>query len=323
MGRGAQTTSQAPHAQFPYTVGCSHLIAEATAEKETGVSVRIDMTFEGAGPDAGHGVDIDDVLKAAGHFKSAVRHVVAEMAGVDISRGRPSDEIRAQSTLRLLGSSHGSLIAHFEIGPPMNDSLTLEDRSEEAVAAICDAQSRGYDGLPPAARGELVALSEDLPDDIATVTIGEQKSGRQFQVKRQLWREPRRHHRDVQDQETLMHGWLREINWAQGTAQLHNWSGGYVTLTFEPSLAGKMRRHATEFVRVSGHGRINEADAWGKVQVLEITPAGSFNAKPFDLDAFLNDPDPKIFDPDKLVKIDLSDEEYESFIRAIEEGRGE
>ena len=43
--------------------------------------------------------------------------------------------------------------------------------------------------------------------------------------------------------------------------------------------------------------------------------------KPFDLDTFLNDPEPKIFNPDKLVRIDLTDEEWEAFNRAIREGR--
>lgn len=43
--------------------------------------------------------------------------------------------------------------------------------------------------------------------------------------------------------------------------------------------------------------------------------------KPFDLDAFLNDPNPNIFNPDELVRIDLTDEELEAFNRAIREGR--
>ena len=44
-------------------------------------------------------------------------------------------------------------------------------------------------------------------------------------------------------------------------------------------------------------------------------------SKPFDLDAFLNDPEPKIFNPDDLVPIDVTDEEWEAFDRAIREGR--
>ena len=33
-------------------------------------------------------------------------------------------------------------------------------------------------------------------------------------------------------------------------------------------------------------------------------------------------PNPKLFDPDKVVTIDLSDEEFESFLDAIHIGRG-
>ncbi len=58
--------------------------------------------------------------------------------------------------------------------------------------------------------------------------------------------------------------------------------------------------------------------------VAETVPAETELAelpKLFDLDAFLNDPNPKIFKPDEIVRIDLSDEELEAFNRAIREGR--
>ena len=43
--------------------------------------------------------------------------------------------------------------------------------------------------------------------------------------------------------------------------------------------------------------------------------------KPFDLDAFLNNPEPKIFNPDELIPIEATEEEWEAFDRAIREGR--
>ena len=58
--------------------------------------------------------------------------------------------------------------------------------------------------------------------------------------------------------------------------------------------------------------------------VAETEPAETTLAallKPFDLDAFLNNPEPKIFNPDELLRIDLTDEEWEAFNRAIREGR--
>ncbi len=44
-------------------------------------------------------------------------------------------------------------------------------------------------------------------------------------------------------------------------------------------------------------------------------------SKPFDLDTFLNNPEPKIFNPDELAPIEATDEEWEAFDRAIREGR--
>ncbi|MCY3919075.1 MAG: AbrB/MazE/SpoVT family DNA-binding domain-containing protein [Chloroflexi bacterium] len=121
-------------------------------------------------------------------------------------------------------------------------------------------------------------------------------------------------------EEALLFGWLREVNWARGTAQLHGYGGGYVPLRFEPALGDDMRRLATEYVEVRGRGRFNEHDRWTTVEVEKVIGTRSWR-EPFDIDALLNDPNPKIFDPDKVVTIDLSDEEFEDFLRAIPEGR--
>ena len=281
---------------------------------------RIDVIFIGSGPDAGHGVDLDDLRKVAEHLRNALRHVLADMMGTDISAGRPLDIIRAQSALRLVSASPGSLEAHFEVGRHTNGQAALEDHTDEAVTRILNSQNGGADMLPDAAKEALWSINNDLPTDIETVTVGEPNSRNRLRFTRKV--NSRRQNLGA-DEEAVLFGWLREINWAQGTAQLHDWGGDHVNLSFDTLLADDMRQFATEFVRISGFGRIDESDSWGRVRIREITPAGSFNTKPFDLVAFLNDPNPKVFDPDKLVKIDLSDAEYESFVRAIEEGRGE
>ncbi len=281
---------------------------------------RIDIIFKGSGPDAGHGVDLDDLSKVAEHLRNALRHVLADMMGTDISAGRPLDIIRAQSALRIVSNSPGSLEAHFEVGRHTNGQAALEDHTDEAVTRILNSQNGGTDTLPDAAKEALRSINDVLPADIETVTIGEPNSKNRLRFTRRV--NSRQQSRGAEE-EALLFGWLREINWAQGTAQLHDWGGDHVNLSFDTLLADDMRQFATEFVRIGGLGRIDESDSWGRVRIREIAPAGSFNTKPFDLEAFLNDPSPKIFDPDKLVKIDLSDEEYESFVRAIEEGRGE
>ena len=52
----------------------------------------------------------------------------------------------------------------------------------------------------------------------------------------------------------------------------------------------------------------------------QVTSTRSWS-EPFDLEAFRNDPNPKIFDPDKMVTIDLTQEEWEAFNRTLCEGR--
>ena len=98
----------------------------------------------------------------------------------------------------------------------------------------------------------------------------------------------------------LLHGWLKEVNWDKGTAQLHDVMGGFTRLVFDSALSQKMQRLATQFVEVRGSGRFNADDDWASVQVDSIsgTPSGR---EPFDLDAVLNEPNPRLFDPDRMV----------------------
>ena len=121
-------------------------------------------------------------------------------------------------------------------------------------------------------------------------------------------------------EEALLAGWLKEVNWHRGTAQLHDAAGGYVSLRFNPPLADEMRRLATQYVEVRGSGRFDDQDEWTTVHVEQLQETAT-RSEPFDLEAFLNNPEPKRFNPDEVVPIDLTDEEWEAFKRAIHEGR--
>ena len=94
----------------------------------------------------------------------------------------------------------------------------------------------------------------------------------------------------------LLHGWLKEVNWDKGTAQLDDVMGGYTRLVFDSALSLDMQRLATQFVEVRGSARFNADDEWVSVQVDSIsgTPSGR---EPFDLDAVLNDPNPEAVRP--------------------------
>ena len=121
-------------------------------------------------------------------------------------------------------------------------------------------------------------------------------------------------------EKALLYGWLKEVDWDGRTARLHDADGGSVRLSFGAELDGEMRRLATEYVEVRGRGRFDDREEWVEVRVEELNETRS-SSEPFDLDAFLNDPNPKVFDPQKVVPIDLTDEEIEAFLSTIRQGR--
>ena len=92
-------------------------------------------------------------------------------------------------------------------------------------------------------------------------------------------------------------------------------------LCFGPALDVAMQRLATEYVEVRGQGSFDDGGEWSEVRVEELNETRS-RSEPFDLDAFLNDPNPRVFDPEGVAPIDLTDEEFESFVSTIRaEGR--
>ena len=82
-----------------------------------------------------------------------------------------------------------------------------------------------------------------------------------------------------------------------------------------------MQRLATQHVEVRGRGQFNRKGDWTTISVEQITAARSWG-EPFDMDEFLNDPDPKIFNPDNLVTAS-EPFDVDEFVRVIHAGRDE
>ena len=113
-------------------------------------------------------------------------------------------------------------------------------------------------------------------------------------------------------------GRLIDVDTKLGTATLDNFMGRQTPLRFDPSLAQEMLRLEDKHVKVRGKGWINESDRWIVIIVEEIIRPV---AKPFDMDEFLNDPNPKIFDPDKVIRA-REPFDVDEFLRPIYESRG-
>lgn len=247
--------------------------------------------------------------------QDAVRLMVEHLGDRERRPGPSPRWVRAQSELRWTRTRPGSVVLDLELQPQTTGQAPLDDYGARAIAAIQTWDGSEESTLPSAVTDRLCEAASAVPEDVR-LWIGSSDDVRRVEIKR-LGREMRS---DRQVEEALLYGWLREVNWDKRTAQLHDHTGEYVPLRFTSALHDEMLRLATRYVEVRGAGRFNKHDEWTSVHVDGLNETRSWS-EPFDLDAFLDDPHPKLFDPSKVVTIDLSDAECEAFDRAIREGR--
>ncbi len=116
----------------------------------------------------------------------------------------------------------------------------------------------------------------------------------------------------------LIRGWLEDVDPKNGTARLNTLVDHSVPLQFDAALKKDMLRLETQHVRVDGRGWISDEDEWVVINIEKIVPTSS---EVRTVEAILNDPDPKLFDPDTVV---TASEPFDvnEFLRTIYEGRG-
>ena len=128
-------------------------------------------------------------------------------------------------------------------------------------------------------------------------------------------------HREIsslgEPEPALMYGRLVDVDPAAGTAVLRDYPDCRVPLRLSAAQVGEALKLRQKFVRVAGQGWFDENDQWIVVVVDEISPP----EPPRSIDEILNDPNPKIFDPDKVVRAS-EPFDVDDFLRAIYEGRG-
>lgn len=280
---------------------------------------RLDVTFEG--PRVGEdGVPLDDFRKTLEQVQRALRLMVGHLAGIDPARGRPPDLVREQSALRLLGTSPGSLVAALGLAPPGGTQIRSKNLGREALRVILDSEGVDDPALPQPVRECFVAMEADLSPEIVAVSLGGAGGARGMRIERRSHK--RRRRRETEHEQVLLYGLLMEVNWEQRTAQLHEPYGDndrYVPLRFKLALGGDMQRLATQYVEVRGRGRFGNDDRWSSVQVEEMQGVRSL-WEPFDREAFLNDPNPKIFRSEDVVGA-VEPFDVDEFLRVIREGR--
>ncbi|MYK68772.1 MAG: hypothetical protein F4020_04215 [Gammaproteobacteria bacterium] len=308
--------------------------------REGELTNQLSITLDG--PDVTDGsVPVAALVATLDGVQDAMRLMVLHLAGLEPKPGRPPAWVREQSGLRLVSAEPGSFAAVVELDRPrdvqgvVGTSESPEARSDALPAAygeVAFASLLEWDGsaestLPQTVSERLAAIPTRLPAQ-CEVWLGSPGDRRRAKITAEphisgslvtaLAPLPLR--APPGEEEALLYGWLREVNWGARTAQLHDARDGFVPLTFGRSLHVAMLRLATQYVEVRGSGQFGKDGEWTSVHVNQLNETRS-SSEPFDLDSFLNEPDPKIFDQDKIVTIDLPDEEWEAFDRAIRAGR--
>ena len=122
------------------------------------------------------------------------------------------------------------------------------------------------------------------------------------------------------EETALLYGRLNAVDRERGTALLHVQGERHIPLRFDSGLHLQMLDCATGFVEVRGKGKFNAKGQWQYVRVERLRKSEA-GGEPFDLDAFLNNPNPKIFDPDQVIRasepFDVA--EFMDFIRSSRE----
>ena len=284
-----------------------------TTEKDQPAS-KLNVTFEG--PDIQKGASLDDFQKTLNHVQTAVRRMIQHLRGEE--SGRLLKSAKQMGSLRIVGISPGSVVAELELPTPQDDQIGSEHHGQRAIDEILSWEGEDDDSLPKDVANELQAIGVNVSDDVDTVRLGNPSYGRSVSIKRKP--KPKRPQRPFQMVEAILYGSLNEVDWSKRTAQLHRYGEArHIKLRFNRQLDDEMRLLATQFVKIKGYGRINKNDEWTRVTVEEIGRTRSHDQE-FDLESFLSEPNPKIFDPDTVVRIS-EPFDVESFIRDIHDAR--
>ena len=269
------------------------------------------VTLDGPGVEEG-GVLADDFARALTAVSKAMRLMVGHLGGRPPRPGRWPSWVEEQSRLKLAPTRPGSFVAELTLEDPPESWWLESDYGKQALTALREWNGDEDSSLPP-------TVTDCLYDAASHLSKGtELWLGSDFRPRRVLVKPPP----ELQVSESTaahLHGWLKAVNWDRRTARLYDSGGGYVRLRFHQQHDEQMRLLATQYVEVQGRGEITQQDQWSVVRVDEVRETRS-HSEPFDLDAFLKNPNPKRFVPAAMVTASQPFD-VEEFNRTIREAR--
>ena len=282
------------------------------------------LTFEGSRIRE-QGVPVDALVSALQGVQDALQLMVEHLSEYKRRPGKPPKWIKDQSGLQLSATRPGSFVAELILDPAAIASDRAEEYGEQAFEALQRWDGGDASTLPRAVVDRLWRIQSKLPED-TRLWLGDSEIHRRAEIDYRdrfavgaLYSSTIPQALSPSTEEALVYGWLKVINWDKRTAQLHRYGDRHVPLQFDADLDDEMRRVGNQYVEVRGEGRINRNDRWQWVRVEEIAPTRS-SSEPFDIEAFLNNPNPKIFDPETIVTAS-EPFDVDEFIRVIHEGR--
>ena len=264
---------------------------------------------------AEEGVPVSAIVKTLQGVQDAMRLMVGHLGKYQAELGQPPKWVQEQSQLRLAATHPDSLVVELKLDSPRRAGDTQNDRGSRGLEAFQNWDGSECSTLPKSVTDRLYAISSSLPNNVQ-LWFGNADRPRKVPVRRT----ERYEELEPDIEETaLLHGWLKEVNWDTRTAALHRFGDQKVQLRFGDSLDEEMRRSANRFVTVRGHGQFDKSERWQCVTI-ETIEGDHSSSEPFDLEAFLKNPYPKIFDPEKVVRAS-EPFDVDEFIRFIREGR--
>ena len=280
---------------------------------------------------AGHrvteeGVPVDGLVATLRGVQDALKLMVEHLGDYKPGPGQPPKWAREQSRLALTATRPGSLVAELDLLAPSDGSSEAIGLGTKALEALLNWDGSSDSTLPETVVAKLGGITRSLPSG-AELWLGDDEIPRRVKVNRL----DRIGNRGVDEEEAFLYGRLNAVNWAKGTARLHTDGRRQVPLRFDSTLHDQMLDCATRLVEVRGKGKFNERDQWQYVQVVQLSKSDKWG-EPFDLDAFLDSPSPKIFDPDapaasgpawKVIRASepFDVDEFIRFIRSSREDR--
>ena len=223
----------------------------------------VTVRFDGPSMVGGR-VPLDQLLSVFGHLQDAVRHMVEDLAGRQPTRGPLPEAIRSAGTLELVSTHPGSFVAEVALAEP--ETARLVDFGGEALDRVV-AGIESPQGLPQRVAVEVHAIGRALTQEIDTVEFhggGNRVATLRYGAAIDVPLPPTR-----PSGRNVAHGRLLEVDWKDGTAELHT-PTGIVRLLFDDTMGADLQRFARQHIAVTGSEEITPSGQ-RRLEIVEIS----------------------------------------------------